>query len=230
MIDRELLVSLALVLGVPAYLAGRWPPPVWAGRSLLDVALVPLAAGVLTGRLAAVILDDPATLARPRDFLLIQGGVEFWPGVAAGAAWAGVGGHRASVPPLAWLASLAPFALVGYSMWEATCLVRRSCYGPLSRLGLRAAGSLAPVFPVALVVAVVVVLLALLVHRQSSPGGRVLLAVGGLAFVRSLASVWLPHVSSGLTRQHRQSVVVAVTAALAAVILAARHRHAGAHE
>src|SRR3546814_21125666 len=50
-------------------------------------------------------------------------------------------------------------------------------------------------------------------HLRAAPAGdRLLLAVAGLAAIRAVAAVWLPHLGAGLTRQHEQSVAVAAAA------------------
>lgn len=75
-------------------------------------------------------------------------------------------------------------------------------------------------FPVAFVVAATVAGLGVMVHLwwSLSPKAKVLVAVGGVGGVRAAASVWLPHIGSGLTRQHLESVGVTALTALVGVV------------
>src|SRR3546814_12482899 len=49
-----------------------------------------------------------------------------------------------------------------------------------------------------------------------TPGGKVLLAVGGLALIRSVADFWLPRIGSGLTRSHVESLPITEPVVVAA--------------
>ena len=60
-------------------------------------------------------------------------------------------------------------------------------------------------------------------HRRGMPGSQiVVLALVAIATIRSVASIWLPHIGSGLTRQHETSFVIAVVALIAFVVLRIR--------
>ena len=110
MIDFGLLVSVIVAFGVPTILSWHWPIDVPA-RSVssvqraefLDVAVGPALAGLGVGRLAALALDDPQSIASLSDVLIIRSGVEFWPGVAAAAGAVLWGEHRAGLPSLSRL-------------------------------------------------------------------------------------------------------------------------------
>ncbi|HJT95074.1 MAG TPA: hypothetical protein VJ777_24565, partial [Mycobacterium sp.] len=83
MIDTGLLVSLAVVYGV-VWAAGRWHL-FRSGDGALDIIATPAFIGLAVGRVVAVLFEDPNALRRIGDMLIIRSGVEFWPGLAAGA-------------------------------------------------------------------------------------------------------------------------------------------------
>lgn len=210
MIDLGLVVSLVVAIGVPSLLAVPWAHGD-GSSTLLDDVLAPLVVGVAVGRLVTLALDDPSSIGSLADMLVIRSGVEFWPGVAAAAGVVAWRALRAGRSPLAPLAALAPFALVGYAGYEATCVFRDGCLGPVAPVGLRPPGLQATMLPVGLVVAVATLGAAMLVRRTQAstrPSVSVAMAVAAVAGVRSVASVWLPHVGDGMTRQHRTSVAV----------------------
>lgn len=224
MIDVRLLMSIGLVMAVPALVGRRWRPRAPLGGSVLDVAFVPLLVGVVVARGVALLLDDPASLTRPSQFMVIRSGMEFWPGVAAGIIVVVVAAIRVGAAPLNRLAVLAPFGLWAYAAYEAGCLLRADCYGPASPIGLHPGGVSQAVFPVGLAVALAVAVLAAGAYRRDNTGAlvTVLVSLGGLAALRAAAAVWLPHLGTGLPRPQAQSIAVATVAAaaLAAVVLA----------
>lgn len=121
------------------------------------------------------------------------------------------------------LAALAPLALVGYAAYEATCVFRDGCLGPLAPVGLRPPGLQATMLPVGWLMAAATLAGAVLVHRRQDrtrPVMSIATAVLVAAAVRSLGSVWLPHVGGGMTRQHWTSLSVLLVATLATVLLA----------
>lgn len=211
MIDRSLLVTFVVVAGVVAAL-DRWLRQRSAEAGpLLALASGPVIVGLLVGRVAAVLQDDPATLRRPFDLLFIRGGVEFWPGVAAAAAMVWVAARREPSNTLERLAELAPFALWGYAAFEATCLVRDGCFGPPSPVGLRPGGHGAPQIPVGVLVAACVAGVGVAVwlwRRRLGPAGGLAVALIGLAGARTAAGFLLPKVTTGLTRPHMESLSV----------------------
>lgn len=227
MSDIGLLVSIVFVLVVPSVFVPLWPPgSVAAG--VLDVAGGALAIGLVVGRLTAVALDDPGSLTSLSDLLIIRSGVEFWPGVAAGLAWLVVRSHREQTAWSVALATLAPAGLISWAAYEATCLARDGCPGPVSPIGLRPDGLTATMFPVGLVVAFAGVAFAVWLMREQRRGLEPPLvwlgAVLGVAVIRSVASVWLPHIGNRMTRQHQFSIAVALAADLALVVAITRRR------
>lgn len=226
MIDYGLLASLIVAFGVPAMLARHRPvatfdPPI----GFLDAVLGPAAVGLIVGRLVTLALDDPRSVGRLADMLVIRSGVEFWPGVAAGMLALGVAARFQRVTPSARLAALAPLSLVAYSGYEGTCLVRDGCFGPASPIGLRPSGLSATMLPIGMLVAAVVVGAAAVIGGRllagAPPTAVVLAAVAAVALARSVASFWLPHIGDGLTRQHQSSLIVAaVTVPLTFLLVA----------
>lgn len=175
-----------------------------------------------------MVLDNPEGLTRFSDVVVIRSGVDFWPGVAAGGAVVAWRARREHVPPMRRLADLSPFGLLAYGAYEAACLVRDGCYGPASPVGLVPEGLTTRMLPLGLVVAVGATCLAIATYRwwALEPRITVLLAVVGVAFVRSVTSFWLPRLGGVLTRQHVTSLIMlsVTTLGLAAAILTERWR------
>ena len=219
MIDVGLLVTIVVVLAVPSVFVTPWPPESLPS-GLFDASLGALGVGLVVGRVTAVALDDPGSVLRLNSLLVIRSGVEFWPGFAAGVMWLTFGARREHVKVADRLAVLAPAGLLSWALFEATCIIRDGCPGPITSIGIRPHGLASKMFPVGLVVAVAAGASAVLIDQFRRRGLRsaesVVLAVGLMAGIRSVASVWLPHVGHGLTRQHEASLVVA-GAALATV-------------
>lgn len=100
-------------------------------RSLTDLAISAVLAGVVVGRLSAMILDGVNPLTHPADILIIRGGVATVPATIAAlvtVAWY----SRDALWPV--LDSLAAPALAGLSGWHAGCVIRGSCLGTSSDL------------------------------------------------------------------------------------------------
>jgi hypothetical protein len=228
-IDTGLLLSGVVIVAM-LYAAASWVPAGSFERSdVLDRLVVPVLAGVFAGRAVAAGLDDPASLGSLRAFLVIRGGVEFWPGVAAAVAVLALGLRRSRSAHVAGdVALLVPFLLLAYAGYEATCVLRDGCYGPASPIGLVPDGLRSRQFPVGLVVALVVAALAWrLTTWSTGPGVKLLAAIGGVAAVRAVASVWLPRLGEGLTRQHVESIVIAVAGTAVALVVGLRARPHG---
>lgn len=226
MIDRGLLASMALIVAIVALLDRGIRRRAHDGETILNLAATPLLVGLLTGRLVAVLQDDPATLSRPLDLLLIRGGVDFWPGVAAAAGVVALGARRREVAPAAAIALVA-FGLWAYAIYEAACVLRDGCFGPPSPVGLRPGGVGDRQVPVGLLMGLVVAGLGVLVWRHRDRlglAGVLAVSVTGLAAVRAAAGFALPKVSAGLTRAHRQSLVVLAGALLASLAVLAMAR------
>ena len=125
MLDTGLLatgVAIVLVIYVSSQLA---PVSAFDPDDVLDRLIAPAIGGLLAGRAVATLLDDPQSFRTVRSFLVIRGGVEFWPGVLAMVALLAIGIRRRGGSVSVGLAELAPFALWGYATFEATCLLPR---------------------------------------------------------------------------------------------------------
>lgn len=226
-IDTGLLISLVALVAVPV---------VWSrasnlhieGERLTDAAIAPLIAGLLSARVATLAFDDPEALRSFKDASVIRGGVDFWPGVFVAIAVVAWTAHRAGRPPWHRLAALAPFALLAYAVFEATCIFREGCFGPHWSLGIRPAGIQSPMLPIGWLVAVVVLVAAIAVHRSAiGPRAKVWAAVMAVSWPRAVASFWLPKIGDGLTRAHQWSLVVAIVTAIGgavASVIGSRHR------
>ncbi len=225
MIDYGLLVSIMVAFGVPSLVALWWPievgPETRQGEpriGFVDAALGAAIAGVVVGRLATLLLDDPTSIGSISDMLIIRSGVEFWPGVTAAVAFVWWSERRAGPFSHTRLVGLVPLAMVGYAAYEAACIFRDGCFGPESQIGLRPPGVMTPMFPVGWAMAIALLAAAwatrLLARREKSPVLIVSAATAAVAGVRSVGSIWLPHVGDGLTRQHVTSIVIGSGAAL----------------
>jgi len=221
-IDTGLLVSVVALVAIPVVWS-RFAGIRIDGERLTDAAIAPLVSGLLAARIATLLLDDPEALRSFKDASVIRGGVDFWPGIIVAVVVTAWGAHRTGKDPVERLAALVPFALVAYAVFEATCVVREGCFGPVSPLGFRPTGLQATMFPIGLVVAGVVAGTAIVIYRSSwSPAVRVWLAVGVVSAARAIASFWLPKIGDGLTRAHQWSLVVALLSTLVAAVLLVR--------
>ena len=219
------LIATGLVMWAVLATSVRWAPTSSLRRDeIVDRLYVPALAGLLAGRIVAVILDDPTSLRSIRALLVIRGGVEFWPALAAALAVVAWSLRRERRDVLPCLADLAPFLLWTYAAYEASCVLRDGCYGPVSALGLIPDGLHTRQLPIGLLVAAAATALAFALRQLWSlmPGEKVLLAVGGLALIRSVAAFWLPRLGAGLTRPHVESLAIASAVAVIAGAVALR--------
>ena len=225
MIDVGLLATIVIVLIVPSVFVRPWPASAEAS-GVIDVSIGAMFVGLAVGRLTAVALDDPGSLTSLSDLMIIRSGVEFWPGVAAGLAWIAFGARHDEVAPMRRLAAITAPALVAWACYEATCILRDGCPGPLSSIGLRPDGLVERMFPIGLVVAAAAGGAAMFGrrwHRGGMPDVEVVVvALLSIAVIRSIASIWLPHIGNGLTRQHRTSIAVGIIATIALVVVRRR--------
>lgn len=203
MIDTGLLVSVVVVYAA-VWASGRFR--LFRAGDVLDFLVSPALLGLAVGRLVAVVVEDPNALRRVGDLLIVRSGVEFWPGVAAGAAALLTRARREGVPLAPRAAAAMPAALVAYGAYAATCFVREGCFGPMSSVGLVPPVGGTRQFPVEFVVAGAVVALAFVVDRLHWHGWQAAAAgLGGLATIRLVAGVWLPRVDAGWTRLEFES-------------------------
>lgn len=229
MLDVGLLVTGAVIVGV-LMAATRWAPTrSFELGEVIDRLIVPAVVGLLAARVAAAALDDRASLRSVRALLVIRGGVEFWVGATVMLALIAAGMRRRGREVRPALAELAPFVLWGYAAYEATCVLRDGCYGPASPVGLVPDGLQTRMLPLGLLAAGAIVVLGFVIrHLAWSASSKLLLAVGGVAGLRALVSFWLPQLGDGLTRQHRESIVVAAgVVAIGAVRTVTWRRAAG---
>ncbi len=100
-------------------------------RSLWDIALGATIAGLLVGRLAAMVIDGVNPFTNPGDILIVRGGVATgWAALAALATVAWLGRHEL------WSVfdGLAASALAGLVGWHTGCVFRSACLGTTTDL------------------------------------------------------------------------------------------------
>ncbi len=112
------------------WLMGRRDPAICV-RDLWDLALAGAIAGLVAGRLVAMVKGGVNPLTHPTDFILLRAGVDTV-GATIGALAAVTFLQRHRLPGL--LDQLAAAALVGMGGWHAGCLVRGTCLGTPSDL------------------------------------------------------------------------------------------------
>lgn len=230
MIDLGLLMSIIVVFAAVSATERFWPlTTVAADHGFIDTVMWPAVAGLVTGRLATLLLDDRSSIGSLRDMAVIRSGVEFWPGLLAAAGLAAWAAHRDRVDGAARLADLAPITLMGYGGYEAACVFRDGCFGPLSSIGLRPDGLGARMFPMGIAMGLAAVAAAaatrrMLVQRRRA-SAVVAFSAASLGLIKAAGSIWLPHVGEGPTRQQATSIAVAVFGAMAyAAIVAVDQR------
>ncbi|HEC08627.1 MAG TPA: hypothetical protein ENI86_03540 [Acidimicrobiales bacterium] len=224
MIDRGLLLTLAVIV-VSLVLAMRiWPPRTVDRSTMLDLATSVGVLGVVVGRLFFMALEDPSGLTRIGDILIVRSGMEFWAGAFAASAYLVWTARRRELSLWPLLADMAPYALIAYAVFEASCLVRGGCPGPASDIGLYPQGFANRIFPVGVAVALAILAWVPVARRlaRNRPRTAVTATVAVVAGLRAVASIWLPKVGNALTRQHRTSIAVAVAALVATAWFASR--------
>ena len=196
---------------------------VWITNKLLapavdrptDALIGAAAAGLIVGRLAAMVGAGVNPVTRPGDILVVRGGVstEF----AALAALAVVSWmHRRQLPTV--LDHLAPAGLAGLGGWHGGCLWRDACLGTVSDLpwAMTSTGTTITRHPVELYAALGMLLAALvvsrLIHRPWMAAGVGLAAAGA---VRLATEPLRQSIVGGPTGWYWIGVVVGVAAALA---------------
>jgi prolipoprotein diacylglyceryltransferase len=153
-------------------------------RELWDTMLTGIIAGVLVGRLAAMLTAGVNPITHLGDVVVIRGGVATgWAGLA-GLVTIGVAAWRRRRPKLP--DALAPAALTGLAGWHAGCVLRSACLGTPTSLpvGWAQPGSEIVRHPVELYAAALLLLAAALVwiwRRRAplfAPAGAALAAAG----------------------------------------------------
>ncbi|MEO7557053.1 MAG: hypothetical protein ABIV94_10685 [Acidimicrobiales bacterium] len=191
----------------------------------MDRAAPGLVAGVLVGR-AVTMLSSPGGLHSLSDFLVIRGGAEFWAGTVAGGTAVAVGARRRRESPIAVLADIAPYGLVGYGVYTATCVLREGCYGPVSALGLRPPGTATTMVPVELLSGVAVLGVAYLLRNAWGlrPLAVLTAAVIALAAARLAGAALLPNLDGRWTRSTVESLAALAVAGGVGVVEAGAAR------
>ena len=170
------------------------------------------AAGLLVGRLSAMLLQGTNPLSNPGDILIVRGGVHTGTATAAAIAtylWA-------AKWKVAYLDATSPAALMGLGGWHAGCLWRNACLGSGSELPWAWAqeGSLISRHPVELYTAVGLMIAAWLVSRlpwRLLTKSGVALALAGL--VRLLTEPMRPSITGGPVVWYIAAIVVGLAAA-----------------
>lgn len=122
--------GVGLALGV-AWLEkklGLIPPE--AG-SLSDLLLGAVGVGLITGRLAAMLLSGTNPVTHPADIIIVRSGVDTGFASLGALTLVVVTSRRHLLPTLD---ALAPAALAGLAGWHAGCLFRGACLGTASSL------------------------------------------------------------------------------------------------
>ena len=224
--DTGLLLTMLIVVG-GVQLVLRVAPPTAVDRAqLVELFWTPVLVGLIGARLVFVLLDHPASVFRIRDLMVVRGGMEFWAGVALVLVWV-LAEARRSVDrfgAMVKLAAAVPYLLIGVALYEASCLVRDGCLGPVATVGLVPRGLDSTMVPVGLLVAGALSLAAVVLRRSRTLASEqtVLWALVGLGGVRLVASWFLP--AFGPSRVERESLLVFVLAASGLVMVTAR-RH-----
>ncbi|MDH3730793.1 MAG: prolipoprotein diacylglyceryl transferase [Acidimicrobiia bacterium] len=187
-------------------------------KDLWDVALGSATAGLVTGRLAAMIIAGTNPLTNPGDILIVRSGVDTgWAAVGALVALAVIS-RRETV---AVAAGLSAASLAGLGAWEAGCLVRDTCHGTVTELpwGISLGGSEIARHPVGIYTGLLFLLAALgvmwLKRRTQDPllvAGFALAAVGA---VRLATEPMRSALGSRPTGWYLAAIVVGLSVAVA---------------
>ena len=201
----EFRLLVAAVLAVAALvvvlrLEGRLVPRGRGVEGILDTAFTAGLAGLIAGRLAAMIAGGTNPVTRPGDIVIIRGGVD--PIVAS---FVAVATLAIVFRRRFWVASdaLAAASLAGLAVWHAGCLVRDACLGTPSDLpwAMARAGSTVTRHPVELYAAVLLAAGALLVlawrRWPAAPGSAGATAVSIAAAVRLVTEPMRPVLATG---------------------------------
>ena len=104
--------------------------PIEAG-GLSDVIIGAAVAGLITGRLAAMILAGTSPFTHPADILIVRSGVDTGFASLGALIFVGLTSRKHLV---ATIDALGPAALVGLAGWHTGCLFRGACLGTASSL------------------------------------------------------------------------------------------------
>ncbi len=224
--DTGLLFTVLIVLGGVQVMLRAMPPTGVDRAQVVELVSTPLIVGLIAARVVFVLLDHPASVFRLRDLMVVRAGVEFWAGVLVALAWVLVRVRRAGdrVGAMMTLAAAMPYLVIGVALYEASCLVRDGCFGPVASVGLKPNGLGSTMVPVGVLAAGALGVAALVLRRASTPEATptVLGALAILGGVRLVASWFLP--AFGPSRVERESALVFVVSTIALVLSAVRRR------
>jgi prolipoprotein diacylglyceryltransferase len=102
-----------------------------SAKDLTEIAFTAAVAGMLVGRLAAMVSDGVNPILHPADILIVRGGVATGPAALGALAWVAWAGKDRL-----WQVAdgLSAAALAGLAGWHAGCLARHACLGTPSDL------------------------------------------------------------------------------------------------
>lgn len=216
----EFTLLVAVMLGVMA--AVGWLAVIHHGDAELrsstrDLIVIGALAGIVAGRIWAMIAGGTNPITHPVDVFIVRGGVDpFAASLAAVAATAWSGRHEG----WALVDAAAPGAVMGLAGWHAGCLVRNACLGSTTDLpwGWAATPGAAARHPVELYAAALFVLAALTVtalwRRRGGTGLATTVAVASAAGVRAVTEPLRPVLGEGRTLGY--AVAAGLATALAA--------------
>lgn len=213
MIDRGLLLSIVVASALPWLITRVLPASKERWRAPGDPLITSGVIGLVGGRVFALLLDDPRSLGRLRDVMVIRGGVEFWAGLAIGALAFVFLTRREAVSVETRLSAAAPLFLLGYAGYEAMCIARDGCFGPPAAVGLVPVGFATRFFPIGWGVALATACTGLVMLVRKPQPHHAYLALLCLALARSIAGFHLPRLDDALTRPHLESLGLVVLAA-----------------
>ncbi len=194
----------------------RWRGLPGAGGDLSEIAFTAAIAGLLVGRLAAMIGDGVNPLLHPADVLVVRGGVATGPASLGALAWVAWAGRRQL-----WQVAdgLSAAALAGLAGWHAGCLARGACLGTPSDLpwAYGQGGSAVTRHPVELYAATLLTVAALAMARwrrvgRPRPGVAASLALAMAGGVRLVTEPMRPALSHGPVGWYGAAVVVGIAA------------------
>lgn len=226
--DVGLLLTLLIVLGGVQLTLRALPPTAVDRAQVVELVSTGLIFGLIAARVVFVLLDHPASVFRLRDLMVVRSGAEFWAGAFVSLAWVLVRVRRAvdRVGAMVTLAAAMPYLLIGVALYEASCLVRDGCLGPVAGVGLKPNGLGSTMVPVGVLVAGVLGVAALVLRQAWTLEAEqtVLGAFAVLGGVRLVASWFLP--AFGPSRVEGESALVFVVSFSALVVRAVRRRRA----
>ncbi len=186
-------------------------------HDLWEVAVTSAIAGLLVGRLAAMVGDGVNPITNPMDIIIVRGGVATGPAATATLATAAWLGRRELWPVLDGLAA---GALAGLGGWHLGCVVRDACLGTPSDLpwAMTQPGSTIGRHPVELYAALALFVGAVAIARwrhrgKPPPGVPAGVALASAAAIRLLTEPMRPALSSPVA-WYAAGVVVGIAVAL----------------